>query len=367
MPFVDYPDFANSDPEAERRYLLAKHDDPFPEIAHALLNSADIFDYVRMTGMLYPFHRDKVKSASYEAAIRGRCIWWDEDEQRQEKLLVEQNQEQFVLKANSIAFVQAAPSFRLPDYIALRFNLKIEHVHRGILLGTGPLVDPGFVGQLFIKLRNITTNDYVFECGQGLIWIEFTKTSCLPGGDHGRPNDLGLARYGEYIPFPDRKKNLEPEYYLFQASPHKPIRSSIPEVGRESRDQATKAAQESARSAREADKARRELTKGRQFVFTVIGIGAFVLLLTLAGVTYQTWSLIQDTWKVVDEVRAALKQNAEGIHDLQRRAETVEQKADLLEKRLPKEKSSRQGHTESLATQKQSSSAPTNTVGGDKK
>ena len=180
-PFEDYPDCAKTDDEAARRFELTESIDPFPDIQPSLLNSADVHDYVRMTGMLYPFDANPkyLKSASYEAAISGQCIWWDAKGDQFEVQLKKDGDE-FLLQANSIAFVQVAPHFRLPDYIALRFNLKITHVHRGILLGTGPLVDPGFVGRLLIPLHNLTTNPYRFRFGEGLIWVEFTKTSIYP-------------------------------------------------------------------------------------------------------------------------------------------------------------------------------------------
>lgn len=88
-PFEDYPDIAKTDEEAANRFERAMELDPFPEIAPSLLNFADIYDYVRMTGMLYAFDPDpkKLKSASYEAAIGRRCIWWDEEgEQREVQL-----------------------------------------------------------------------------------------------------------------------------------------------------------------------------------------------------------------------------------------------------------------------------------------
>ena len=73
---------------------------------------------------------------------------------------LEKDGDEFTLEANSIAFVQVEPVFRLPDYIALRFNLKITHVHRGIL-----------------------------------IWIEFTKTSSLPKPDtSAEPMESAQAR-----------------------------------------------------------------------------------------------------------------------------------------------------------------------------
>ena len=55
--------------------------------------------------------------------------------------------------------------------------MKISHIYKGLLLGTGPLVDPGFVGRLSIPLHNLTANNYKFKFGQGMIQLEFTKLS----------------------------------------------------------------------------------------------------------------------------------------------------------------------------------------------
>lgn len=313
--FVDHSKPAESDAEAERRFHLAKTSDPFPEIADALLNSADIYDYVRITGMLHPFYPEKVKSGSYEAAIGGHCIWWDENGNRQEKLLSEdEGKEQFLLKANSIAFVQVEPKFRLPDYIALRFNLKISHVHRGILLGTGPLIDPGFEGRLLIPLHNLTTNDYPLQFGKGLIWIEFTKMSALPGPGRDQPNDLGLTRKGRYIDFPEDKKWKEPIYYLTNAY-EGPIRSSIPEAVRESSQSSQDSAESAASSKRDAEasksdaeKARREVAKAKNAIQTLTGVVGSAFVAALASVGISMCNLIQDTGNTAREVQRQLHQ-----------------------------------------------------------
>ncbi len=78
MLLPNYPGLAASEAEALQRFLATRRCDPFPEIPPSLLNSADIHDYVRMTGMLQPFYPHKLKSASYASvdtskpAIRGR-------------------------------------------------------------------------------------------------------------------------------------------------------------------------------------------------------------------------------------------------------------------------------------------------------
>ncbi|MGH7205604.1 MAG: hypothetical protein ACREI2_05285 [Nitrospiraceae bacterium] len=304
MPFVDYPGLASSDTDAQGRFQIAKQDDPFPRIGPSLLNSADIEDYVRMTGMLHPFNRGKLKSASYEAAIRGRCIWWDAKGEQCEVQLQKEGDE-FRLEANSIAFVQVEPYFRLPNYIALRFNLKITHVHRGILLGTGPLVDPGFVGRLLIPLHNLTTNPYRFRYGDGLIWIEFTKTSVFPEWVQDKETAVGLTRKGSFHPFPEPKHDLPPEDYLRKASPHKPIRSSIPE------------SKEDAREARVLAK------RAHDHVQTLQLAGGVVLLLTLGGLGYATWTLIQDAWKAVADVQQQLHSHIEREKDQARILEEI--------------------------------------------
>lgn len=324
---VDYPDLAQTDEEAQERFEKVKSVDPFPDIAPALLNSADIYDYVRIASILHPFDPCKLKSGSYEAGIKGRCIWWD-DEAKRHSINLGKDANEFTLFANSIAFVQVETNFRLPDYIALRFNLKITHVHRGILLGTGPLVDPGFVGRLLIPLHNLTTNHYRFRAGEGLIWIEFTKTSRLPDKGAGMEQaGQRLSRYGEYVPFPEKKKNFAPEQYLEKAGGNNPIRSSIPEAVRES----TEASQESAKSATRAKRAAEGMGI---FIRNVSLIGAAVLLIGLVTLGLMTWGLIQDATTLVVTVQQQLREEAEKGQDQTKRLEGLEQMNRLLREDL---------------------------------
>ena len=99
----------------------------------------------------------------------------------------------------------------LPEYIAARFNLHIRHVHKGLLLGTGPLIDPGFSGRILIPLHNLTDNDYELSGGDGIIWVEFTKLSknefwSTPTNSIRRP--LYLKE------FPQQKDIYNPDKYL---------------------------------------------------------------------------------------------------------------------------------------------------------
>ncbi len=99
----------------------------------------------------------------------------------------------------------------------------------GSLLGTGPLIDPGFVGKLVIPLHNLTDKDWCFRGGEGLIWIEFTK---LSRNSRWKEREEDEHRCGVYKEFPGGKRELQFLQYLEKAAetkPVPPIRASVGE------------------------------------------------------------------------------------------------------------------------------------------
>jgi deoxycytidine triphosphate deaminase len=239
--------FAENDQEAERRFNEYKSKDPFPSVPPALLNSADIADYAATTGMIFPFEeRDRLKSASYSIDMLGKCVYWD-GRGNKKSFILERGKE-LRLKPNSIVFITLEPMFRIPDYIALRFNLQIKHVYKGFLVGTGPLVDPGFVGKLSLPLHNLTANEYVLKGGDPIIWMEFTKLS--PNNKWQTETDISV-RSGVYMGFPGRKNELDIDDYLDQAIGRGgELKSSIPEAVKDA-EKAAEAARSDAEKARQ--------------------------------------------------------------------------------------------------------------------
>ena len=154
--------------------------DPLPGIEPALLNSADIKRYVDEGCLLEKdsFDPGRIKPASYEMRFLGELYHWEEVDGRLQKQWRKVSDRDCIeLSKNSISYLWTKERLRLPEYIAARFNLRIRDVHKGILLGTGPLIDPGFGGRILIPLHNLTDNDYVLTGGDGIIWVEFTKVS----------------------------------------------------------------------------------------------------------------------------------------------------------------------------------------------
>lgn len=149
-------------------------------------------------------------------------------------------------------------------------------------MGTGPLVDPGFHGRLFIPLHNLTNNNYEFKFGEGLIWAEFTKLS----PNKRWANDSGdiKERRGKYIEFPVHKRNLKPHDYIDKANHGNPIQSSIPIALQNANDKASKAQDSINAATRAAEKAEDRV----RFVQTMMSTFGFI---TLTGIVVSMVSL----------------------------------------------------------------------------
>lgn len=303
------------DDDAKARFNEYKSRDPFPDIPAALLNSADIYDYVRTTGMIYPFDSEKLKSASYEASVGETCIRWDKKGNKQEIDLCREGS--FDLAPNSIAFVTTRERFRLPDYMAVRFNLRITNVHRGLLLGTGPLVDPGFEGHILIPLHNLTTNPYRFKYEEQLIWLEFTKISTNERWANN--NGSTRSRKGEYMLFPEKKTNKEPDYYLKGLQ----IRSSIPEAIRE----AEKSAKEAEGSAKRSEKTTQTY---RNFA---VG-GAIGIIVTVIAIAVDIRSIWVDVRSITGNITDKQATTSERVVGLQKQLRFMEKQVNSLQARI---------------------------------
>jgi deoxycytidine triphosphate deaminase len=83
----------------------------------------------------------------------------------------------FYMEPNSIVYVSTAESLNLPFYIAARFNLRVKWVYKGILLGTGPQVEPGFTGKLSCPLFNFTDRAIKIKLDDPFATIDFERTT----------------------------------------------------------------------------------------------------------------------------------------------------------------------------------------------
>ena len=261
--------------------------DPFPDTPHALLSADAIKSYVLATGAIAPFdpreESKRLKKAAYEGRIGDIVYQFDEN-----AALVKIPTNPLIVKANSIVFVESDIDFRLPDFIALRFivfvDLQIRHVHRGLLLGTGPLVDPGYWGKLCIPLHNLTDEDYLIPHKEGLIWIEFTKTSLRKwAGAASSGRNALLERPDGYWCIKDLiDKAARP---IGKEGKTVAIRSSIPTMTREATER--------------AEKAEKSASEARNWVRGIGIFSIFAIIISLAGLATAFYSNIQSAYNSI--------------------------------------------------------------------
>lgn len=339
-------EFSRLDSEGEFDESKVPKPDPFGnQITASLLSAEDIKRYVLATGMIAPFYvgggrYSLLKDASYEGRI-GRKAFIYEPEKNEPRDLLADGKRVLELPPNSIVFVECDLDFRIPEFIALRFNLQIKHVHRGLLLGTGPLVDPGYFGKLCIPLHNLTDEAYEIPLTDGLIWIEFTRTTANfleEGKMLGRP-PLGRAFW-----------NIEE--FLEKASKHYDgakskvgIRSSIPTETRKASLQATEASQKAASAANEASNAATQAKRASDML-TRIGIGASVVAgIALVALIVALYSLahsyrvttedrLSELGDEIAQVRTSLMAITSQLEDRREVAATGVEETGLLQSRI---------------------------------
>lgn len=261
------------DAAAKAAYELYKTKDPFVNIAPTLLRADHIKEYAQTTGLIFPFDEAKLKNASYGLPLDGFCVWWDGKGKRREVVVTADDAapkglwagvaraRNIEVPSNSIVFVTLGSMIRLPDYIAARFNLRILQVYRGFLVGTGPLVDPGFEDRLTFPIHNLTDATYTLSAdGDTLVWVEFTKISRRGDDDTAMP-----------APYNERQRRYRARglgQLLNDANQGRPICSSIPES---------------------VEQARKALQLWRRLTYA--GLVAFVL--AVAGVLWQVFGLVE--------------------------------------------------------------------------
>jgi deoxycytidine triphosphate deaminase len=144
--------------------------DPEPEFS-GMLSADRIRAYNYEVGrMIRPFQDENLKPAAYELTLGPR---WSDGSLRE----LSDDDPYLKIPPNSIVFASMREMLLMPHWLAGRFDLAIEFIYQGLLLGTGPQVDPGFKGVLSCPLHNISNQTITLTYGKPFAKIDFTKTS----------------------------------------------------------------------------------------------------------------------------------------------------------------------------------------------
>jgi deoxycytidine triphosphate deaminase len=152
-------------------------DDPDENICSGVLLSDRIRFYVEEIDLIAPFEEKNLGPASYDLRL-GRTCWFSTHAKESglaSKTLTDG--EVLTIPPNSIVFISTYETLNLPFYLVGRFNLRLRLLHEGLLVGTGPQIDPGFSGSLSCPLHNISSEMISLKCGARFAVIEFQKTT----------------------------------------------------------------------------------------------------------------------------------------------------------------------------------------------
>jgi hypothetical protein len=198
------------------------------------------------------------------------------------------------------------------------------------LLGTGPLVDPGFGGDLLIPLHNLTSKKYIIKVDEGIIWIEFTKTS------HNAKK--WPSEKGKFFPIQGHKTDVPFSTYFERASQNNPIQSSIPSAVKDARE-----------LARSADASAKKAVRTNR-LYASIGVLAIAGL--MIGLANLAVSIVRDAAQAASEARRALSENEGLRRDLvlsERKINELENRVNGLGNRLNPASPSNGGQSPSSA------------------
>lgn len=166
-----------------------------------VLSSPQIEYYAKRYGMIRGFDKSCLKAAVYEMRLGEIAVRWDDKLALRFHLrenvpdmdlltricaslpgarrlnLPDIAAKSLVLPPNSLTFASVYEKFNLPRDVIARFNLKSPFVHRGLMLGGGPIIDPGYRSGIVLPLHNFSNVPIEIAYLEPIIKVEFSRTT----------------------------------------------------------------------------------------------------------------------------------------------------------------------------------------------
>jgi deoxycytidine triphosphate deaminase len=168
--------------------------DPDPHSSGLLLSDRILF-YCNTVGLIHPFDPQYVEPASYTLHAGREYIIATGSGQHEVRSL--EDETKVIIPPNGLIYIRFYEEITLPYYMIARFNLRVTQVYRGLLLGTGPQVDPGFNGLLGCPIHNFTDADKTIRFFEPLATIDFEKTTPLAESMQLLADDFAQYRTGD--------------------------------------------------------------------------------------------------------------------------------------------------------------------------
>lgn len=136
-----------------------------------LLNDDEIKKAMDTDGLIIDnFSEERLQPASYDMRLGKEAF----TSSGREKVDVE-GRGTLIIEAGDFAMVTTLEQITMPLKLAAHIGLRSEFARKGVVLLSGPQIDPGFEGLLVVGLCNLSPNDIVMTFKQPFCTIEFIK------------------------------------------------------------------------------------------------------------------------------------------------------------------------------------------------
>jgi deoxycytidine triphosphate deaminase len=292
-------------------------DEKYEDYKSAVLLAEEIQAYVEL-GLLIAegFYLENLKGASYSMRPDPTEAWKFDDTGEISRLEKGEDEDgsYLLVPKNALVHIRLQQKLRLPYYIIGRHNLTIKYVYQGLLLGTGPQVDPGYIGNLFIPLHNFTNRPVKIYLEKSFVSIDFVRTSRVRLNKGVPKSDEEFRKlYKEKCPIDRRKiERLKLKDYLKGATPTSSIGKLVPEL--------EKAKEES-----------KSVINKMESLHRLDIIAVAILVITMLGIWMTTYYILNDK---VDSKTKVLYGEGERLKNTEVRIKELEQVIKGIERNL---------------------------------
>lgn len=299
------------------------------KIPPGMLSSPHIAYCVEQYKIITEYDDQCLGSATYHMRIGGKVVTWEKGEKIEFTLGEKENKNENIrssidLRPNSFTFITTIESFNLPKDIIARFNLKSKWVHRGLLLGTGPIVDPEFQARLLIPLHNFSSHNITLKYNDKIISVEFTKTS----NPDVQLESSGPGLYCNYKKNKSRSFNINEYLERIGGSVESSVSSKFDDF-EVTLKKSKNVLKKNSKEFQSKIKAFEALTKKFNFIGMATVVGTFIGLIVLV---ITTWMLVSSAFDQQKDAINVVKQYKDQNVDF--RAFTLKTNHDDLQKKF---------------------------------
>lgn len=170
------PTKSESPRETERLRLLElvkKRPDKDDSLPPGILLSDVIEHYATKYHLIEPFEPQNLKAASYKLTIG------DEYSVGGHTHNVSNTFPNNAVKIPpfEVAIIKTRETLNLPTFLIGRWNIQVARAYQGLIWVGGPQVDPGWVGNLYCPIYNLSDHEVELKYGDTIAVIDFEKTT----------------------------------------------------------------------------------------------------------------------------------------------------------------------------------------------